>query len=265
MTLIKGVTMKRLLAALFALLALVPLSASAITFGQVDTDNRYPFVAMLAFYDADGDYSHRCSGTLMTPTVVVTASHCTDGMSSTRAYFEVEVTDDFRNDPKKGVTGTPVTHPQFNSNNLDNDVAVVLLDKSVRLGEYPVLTAEGFLSDLKAAGEIDDDTFLAVGYGGQSGPHPGSLTFDLLRRFVTSEYAGLTQQQLHLDQNLQTGGGGTCGGDSGGPHFWQDTLILVSVTSWGDPLCWANDMTARVDTAAAQTFLASYGVTAPAA
>jgi hypothetical protein len=102
----------------------------------------------------------------MTPTVVVTASHCTDGMSSTRAYFDVEVTDGFRNDPKKGVTGTPVTHPQFNRNNLDNDVAVVLLDKSARLGEYPVLTAEGFLSDLKAAGDIDDDTFLAVGYGG---------------------------------------------------------------------------------------------------
>jgi hypothetical protein len=35
--------------------------------------------------------------------------------------------------------------------------------------------------------------------------------------------------------------------------------------SWGDPLCRASDMTARVDTAAAPTFLASYGVTAPAA
>jgi hypothetical protein len=49
------------------------------------------------------------------------------------------------------------------------------------------------------------------------------------------------------------------------PTSGQDTLILVSVTSLGDPLCWANDMTARVDTAAAQAFLASYGVTAPLA
>jgi hypothetical protein len=55
--------------------------------------------------------------------------------------------------------------PQFNPNNLDNDVAVVLFDKSVRLDEYPLLTAESFLSELKPAGEIDDDTFLAVGYG----------------------------------------------------------------------------------------------------
>jgi hypothetical protein len=69
----------------------------------------------------------------MTPTVVVTASHCTDGMSSTRAYFDVEVTDDFRNDPKKGVTGTPV-HPQFNRNNLDNDVASANTRSSRRKG-----------------------------------------------------------------------------------------------------------------------------------
>ena len=262
----KGVQMRRLFAALSAalLLALVPLSASAITFGEIDADNEYPFVAMLAFYEAEGVYSHRCSGTLMTETVVVTASHCTDGMASARAYFDVEVTDDFRNDPKKGVTGTPFTHPQFNPNTLDNDVAVVVLDRSVRRDEYPVLTTEGFLSELKAAGEIADDTFLAVGYGGNTGPKPGSLEFDLFRRFVVSEYASLTQQQLHLDQNQNTGGGGTCGGDSGGPHFWQDTLILVSVTSWGDPLCRSNDMTARVDTAAAQTFLATFGVVAPA-
>jgi secreted trypsin-like serine protease len=246
------------------LLVLLPMAASAITFGEIDTDNRYPFVGMIAFYDADGTYEHRCSGTLMTATVVVTASHCTDGTSSARVYFDVEVTDDFRNDPKHGVTGTPVTNPAFNPSNLDDDVAVVVLDKSVRLGEYPVLTEEGFLSDLKAAGEIEDDTFLAVGYGGQAAPKPPTLTFDLFRRFVTSEYAGLTQQQLHLDQNPQTGGGGTCGGDSGGPHFWQDTLVLVSVTSWGDPNCRANDMTARVDTAVAQEFLASFGVTPPA-
>ena len=263
----KGVTMKRLLGALSAsvLLALVPLSVSAITFGEVDTDNRYPFVGMLAFYEADGDYSHRCSGTLMTPTVVVTASHCTVGMSSARAYFEVEVTDNFRNDPKKGVIGTPVTHPQFNPNNLDNDVAVVLLGKSRSPRRVPGPDSRR-APERTQGGRRDRGRHVPRrGIRGPVWPKPGSLTFDLFRRFVTSEYAGLTQQQLHLDQNPKTGGGGTCGGDSGGPHFWQDTLILVSVTSWGDPLCWANDMTARVDTAAAQTFLASFGVTAPAA
>ena len=203
--------MRRPLAALSAalLLALLPLSASAITFREIDTDNQYPFVAMLAFYDADGVYSHRCSGTLMTETVIVTASHCTDGTASARAYFDVEVTDDFRNDPKKGVTETPFTHPQFNPNNLDNDVAVVVLDRNVRRDEYPVLTTQGFLSELKAAGEIADDTFLAVGYGGSSNSeHPGDPDVRPVPAVRYVQYAGLTQQQLHLDQNPQTGGGG---------------------------------------------------------
>lgn len=39
-----------------------------------------------------------------------------------------------------------------------------------------------------------------------------------------SPSGGLTQNNLHLQQNHNaTGQGGTCFGDSGGPHFWKDT------------------------------------------
>ena len=58
-----------------------------------------------------------------------------------------------------------------------------------------------------------------------------------------------------------TSEGGTCFGDSGGPHFWQDKLIIVSVTSWGDAICRANDMTQRIDLAAVLDWLAEFGVT----
>jgi secreted trypsin-like serine protease len=255
--------MRKLLALLASslLFALVPTSASAITGESVeDWANQYPFVGMLAFYDEDGSYMWRCSGTLMSETVVLTASHCTYGTSAARVYFDVEVTDDFRNDPKKGKTGTPVTHPAYNPNTLDNDVAVVVLDKSVKLKEYPVLPAEGFLSDLKDAGEIDDDVFVAVGYGGHDTWPPPNLVFDLIRRSTSSPYGGLTQNNLHVQQNPNVADGGTCGGDSGGPHFWQDTLTLVSVTSWGDVNCRSNDMTQRTDLASVLDFLAGYGL-----
>jgi hypothetical protein len=43
-----------LLVSLFAVL--LPSSAGAITGGQPDVENDYPFVGLLAFYDGDGEY-----------------------------------------------------------------------------------------------------------------------------------------------------------------------------------------------------------------
>ena len=65
-----------LLATVAALLTLVG-SSGAITGGQLD-GNGHPNVAMIVFYQPDGRF--RCSATLVSPTVLVTAAHCTDGV-----------------------------------------------------------------------------------------------------------------------------------------------------------------------------------------
>jgi secreted trypsin-like serine protease len=257
--------MRRLLAVAVGLLlfALVPGSAGGITNGQKDTQNRYPFVGLLAFYDGEGAYSHRCTGTLISPTVVLTAAHCTEGTATAYAYFSVEVPDDFRENPT-GVLGTTFTHPDF-STNLRNDVGVVLLGQGVTLSRYPVLAPEGFLSDLKDAHEIQDDTFVAVGYGLLDGWPPPNLVTNEDRWYVSSPYGGLKKNNLHLLQNpVSTDLGGTCFGDSGGPHFWQDTLIIASVTSWGDAVCRSNDQTQRIDIPSVLDWLQEeFGVTPP--
>ena len=57
-------------------------SVKAITYGELD-GNDHPFVGLLVF-DVDGSPSHRCSGTLLSPTVMLTAGHCTYGTSGGR-------------------------------------------------------------------------------------------------------------------------------------------------------------------------------------
>jgi secreted trypsin-like serine protease len=59
--------------------------------------------------------------------------------------------------------------------------------------------------------------------------------------------------------NPSTGNGGTCFGDSGGPHFLgagpTETRVVVAVTVTGDRYCRATDKTYRLDAPQARSFL----------
>jgi hypothetical protein len=111
--------------------------------------------------------------------------------------------------------------------------------------------------------------FTAVGYGAvretKKAAHQ-SLLPSGERRYADQEFLSLTEAWLNLSMNPSTGNAGTCYGDSGGPHFLgagaQETNIVVSVTVTGDRWCKALDVTYRLDTDSARSFLANY-VTLP--
>ncbi len=129
---------RRIFAGLIALV-LTALSAApvgAVPYGEPD-GNAHPYVGLVVFYDANGTSTHRCTGALLSPTVFLTAGHCTEGANSARVWFDPDLRKDEGYPFTGGVTGEPNTHRDFvwqipNT----SDVGVVVLDKAVKLNEY---------------------------------------------------------------------------------------------------------------------------------
>jgi len=69
---------------------------------------------------------------------------------------------------------------------------------------------------------------------------------------------------LNLAENPSIGSGGTCFGDSGGPHFLGgvESNLEVALTVTGDAVCRATDKDYRLDTPTARDFLSGF-VTLP--
>src|SRR5689334_23609643 len=87
--------------------------ASAVTGGTADGD-QHPDVGLILFYDADGRF--RCSATLVSPTVVVTAAHCTSGtLGKTLVTFDSVIAEQpptpfpVAADPAAGYTAAEIT------------------------------------------------------------------------------------------------------------------------------------------------------------
>lgn len=230
--------------------------ASAITGGEPDGD-RHPQVALILFYQPDG--RSRCSATLISPTVLITAAHCTAGtLGRTLVTFDSVIAEQppspfpVAADPTAGFTraeitaagyrsGTALAHPDY-SHFTDianwNDVGVVVLDQPVSAVTPARLAPVGYL-DHYAPPRLNSTLFTVVGYGTEvrkpeSGPQkPQPMAYPLLRRYTTAPGQKLTAQILQLNGNPNDtrGGGGSCFGDSGGPAFHGG--YLVAVTSFG--------------------------------
>lgn len=247
--------MRRLVLAITFLTASLAFAAptAAITYGVPDGDG-HPNVGGLVAAEAysDGTWLY-CSGTLIAPTIFLTAAHCGDS-----AVERVRVTfDDAYVDGDKVYSGTFHANPAYTSKQDDpNDLAVVVFDRPIK-GITPArLPAAGSLSDLPS-----DQTFTSVGYGAYQFDR-GSFLYDDVRMVATGTLFTTNSAWLRISMNPALGDGGTCYGDSGGPNFLGTTDIIAATTITGDSACRATNVTYRLDTPAARAFLANY-VTLP--
>ena len=234
--------------------ALAASPASAITYGQPDTQNRYPYVGALVGTFEGGTYPY-CSGTLISPTVFLTAAHCDIGTGTACVTFDAQYTS-----RSKLYCGEFIAHPDYNqSQSNPNDVAVVVFDRAIKGIKPAQIASAGLLDQMAKAGTLNQSTtFTSVGYGAQEPGHKNQLTYLDRREYAVGTFNALSPGFLRVSQNPATGDAGTCFGDSGGPVFLGDTNIVVAITTTGDMFCHASNVDQRIDIPSVQTFLAQY-------
>jgi Trypsin len=277
--------LRRILAPFALALTLLAVGASpagAIT-GNFQRDHIHTYVGLIAFYDKDDVFTHRCSGSLLTASVFITAGHCTDattGATHARIWFQQDAGVGFN-----PVTGAPapsgypvssdVTSSQlFNYGFADfagfpdtHDVGLVIPDKPITQTNQASLVKS--YASLVNVGELDrfakrrgqqEVMFTASGYGlTLSNP---TKTISFRERLMATQRLVNLNSHLTSGFNIQltaspgNGRGGTCGGDSGGPGLYDTTDIIVAVNSFGlNAWCRGVDFMYRVDQAAVQSWI----------
>jgi V8-like Glu-specific endopeptidase len=223
-----------------ALLLAVVAPASGITHGELDGDD-HPYVGLMVAQDGAGNPLWRCSGTLLSPTLYLTAGHCTEPPAARATiWFDADVESGIPDNgyPFEGdVSGTAYVHPDYDPAAFFlYDLGVVVLDEPMYMDEYGTLPELDQLDDLAKRRGKKNTTFTAVGYGLQR-INPVFVEAERVRMVATPKLnainaPGMTGDfSLLLSNNHATGG--TCFGDSGGPNFLGDSNVVAGVTSFG--------------------------------
>jgi len=275
---------KKMLFAVFSVMAILALAVSpayAIT-GNFVEDNVHPYVGLVVFYDANGEFIWRCTGTLISDQTLLTAGHCADtvgGAVTARVYFQQDAGANY--DPDLGYD--PITgYPEFCAPGTENvtcftastilnydftgsltlpnthDVGLVILDEPADLG-YAELPEPNYLDQFATSRGTQDILFTVSGYGltYKEQVHNGKPNISFRERLMAEATLVNLNSALNAGFNLQTSGngsgkGGTCNGDSGGPVFFggleEESDLIVAVTSFGlNSLCRGTDFAYRID------------------
>ncbi|PSL57194.1 trypsin [Saccharothrix carnea] len=165
-----------------------------------------------------------CSGTLVSPNVVVTAGHCVDGGCGARVFFGKDV--EFPEDGEVIRARTALAHPDYRPPRPTGDIAVLVLERPASITPRPIATREQLVGAafVRLAGYGNTDVHSSGGYGRRrvvdvpiASDHPRHGA-DAATEFV----AGAP----FLDRD-------SCNGDSGGPAYVQSggQWFLAGATS----------------------------------
>ncbi|MEU4232641.1 trypsin-like serine protease [Nonomuraea sp. NPDC026600] len=208
---------------------------------------------------SDGTWSY-CTGTLISPTVFLTAAHCGERGQKTA---QVSFASQYQRGAKTYI-GRYVPDARFKDSSELHDMAVVIFKTAIPGIEPASLPTAGMLSRLKAENKLKTAQFTPVGYGAV-GRKERHFDYSDVRQQTSISFEALSRKWLDLSVNRSKGDGSTCFGDSGGPNFLggpTSHLLIATTVSGADDACKATNFDYRLDTVTARQFLAKF-VTLP--
>src|SRR5262249_33857082 len=169
---------------------IAPPRVKAIVYGFVDSNNVYANAgAFIVKSPTTGNIFPICSGTLISPTVFLTAGHCTAFFKNDLVPLGYTAFVSFDHSIPFGNLTTPqtklisalqvVTNPNFNQSQGDpGDIAVLILPVWSTNGITPAtLPTAGLLSQLATQNGLKNAVFTPVGYGLQNRVVGGGVPF----------------------------------------------------------------------------------------
>ncbi|HEX4403831.1 MAG TPA: trypsin-like serine protease [Polyangia bacterium] len=215
-----------------------PEEAQPIIGGETDTGD--PSVVAVYAQQVGATSGFLCTGSVIAPTVVLTAAHCVSASETGANARFVVLTASNINRPGGQQLAVKEVHanPRWSAKNLQNghDQGIVILAQPTTLAPLPfnahALAASSTGASLRIVGYGLDDGVDQTGAG--------------VKRQALTKLGSVEDTLIEVGNSQK----GTCNGDSGGPAFMKlgGVETIVGTTSYGDETCSDGGYDARVDT-----------------